>query len=228
MAAPTFVSFALSDATYVATTATKTIAPTLAVGDLVVVISLSGNAGTPVNTVPSGSGLTFTQRATLGVAGTTSRAVAFTAVASTAGAITVTITRPAAVQAWQAYLWVWRNHGGVGAIGAPTVGTTSNSATLTCSANSGLSVGSADWASVDGTSRTRRTINASTGTEDGYFRNTTDYAAYGSHYLDTGAAGSVTAGYSAPTGQQSAIIAVEVLGTNAIPPILIMQTRRAY
>jgi hypothetical protein len=54
---------------------------------------------------------------------------------------------------------------------------------------------------------------------------------YAQDYADTGAAGSVTAGYSAPTGQASAIIAVEVLGSAAaapVPPILVMPTRRAF
>jgi hypothetical protein len=129
-------------------------------------------------------------------------------------------------------VWVYRGSDGIGTIGAPTVGSTSNSVTLTTAgANSALCVGSADWNAADGTSRTRRTINSSTGAEESYYRDASRYTNYFSRYDDTGGAGSVTGGYSAPTGQQSAIIAVEVFGSAAaalLPPILIMQTRRPY
>jgi hypothetical protein len=129
-------------------------------------------------------------------------------------------------------VWVWRGSDGFGTGAAGTL-TASNLVTLTtAAANSALCVASADWNGIDGTTRTRRTINSSTGTEESYFRDSVHYATYAQDYSDTGAAGSVSAGYSAPTGQSSAIIAVEVKGAAAggpaLPAELIMQTRRAY
>jgi hypothetical protein len=98
----------------------------------------------------------------------------------------------------------------------------------TAAANSGLCVASSDWNSIDGTTRTRRTINGSTGTEELYGRDSAQYAWYAQDYADCGAAGSITAGYSAPTGQASAIIAVEIKGTagGAALPELVMQPMR--
>jgi hypothetical protein len=134
---------------------------------------------------------------------------------------------------WGVVVWVYRASGGFGTVGAPAVGTTSNLVTLTTTgANSALVVASADWAAVDGTTRTRRTVNGSTGTEEAYSRDSVHWGTYVQRYDDTGSIGSVTAGYSAPTGQATATIAVEILGSSggapAIPPILVMQTRRAY
>jgi len=126
--------------------------------------------------------------------------------------------------------WVYRGSDGFGAVGAPAVGTTNGLATFTTqAANSAVLAFSADWNAVDGTTRTRRTINASTGTEETYYRNSVEYTVYTQRYDDAGAAGSVSAGYSAPTGQKSAIIAVEIkgaaAGAAALPELVMPQMR---
>lgn len=199
------------------------------------VMSLAENAQSgAVNTAPTGGSETYTQVANLGTSVSTARAIAWTATAASTQSYSVSCVRPlGAANFWGHVVWVLRDSDGFGAVGAPTVGTTSNSATLTTTqANSGLCVASTDWNAVDGTTRTRRTINSSTGAEDLYGRDSSRYTWYAQRYTDTGSTGSVTAGYSAPTGQASAIIAVEVLGTAggapALPPYLIMQTRRPY
>ena len=230
MAAPTFVSQGSS--AFDTNTTPKTVSITTQTGDRVVVIAISANASSPVSTAPTGNSQTYTQVASLGTTSAHGRAIAWTMTETAGGTYNVSCTRPSGVNIWGFSVWVWRDSDGFGAVGAPTVNSTSNSVTLTTTgANSGLCVASCDWNAVDGTTRTRRTINGSTGTERSYYRNSAEYTAYAQDYADCGSTGSVTAGYSAPTGQASAIIAVEVKGTAggapALPPILVMQTRRA-
>lgn len=233
MAVPTRVAYVAS--AFNVNTTPKTISVTTQTGDRVVVISLaeSGNASA-VNTAPTGNGNTFNQVATLGVNNATGRAIAWTYTEISGATYNISAVRPTAnALFWGVMAWVYRDSDGFGTVGAPTVSSTSNSVTLTTAqANSALVVASSDWNAVDGTSRTRRTINGSTGTEELYGRDSAAYTWYAQRYDDTGSVGSVTAGYSAPTGQASAIIAVEVKGTAgggvSLPPSLIMQTRRAY
>jgi len=233
MAAPTFVSYGAS--AFNTSTTPKTVAISVTAGDRIVVISVaeSGNGGA-INTAPTGGSETYTQVATLGTSNLDGRAIAWTATAASTQSYSVSAVRPSgnSAQFWGCMVWVWRDSNGFGTIGAPTVNSTSNLVTLTTAqANSGLCVASADYASIDGTTRTRRTVNSSTGAEDVYGRASTNYAWYGQHYLDTGSVGSITAGYSAPAAQTTATIAVEVRGTASaatIPPSLIMQTRRPF
>jgi hypothetical protein len=230
---PTFVSFGSSAMN--TTTTPKTVSVTVQTGDLLIVKSLAaGTNGGAVNTAPTGGSLTYTQLATLGFDLNDARAIAWSASATSSTTFSVSAVQPASSSVpWGLEVWVWRDHTGVGAVGAPAVNSTSNLATFTTTGdNSAITVGSADWNAVDGTTRTRRTVNGSTGTEDLYGRDAAAYSWYGSRYADAGAAGSKSVGYSAPTGQASAIIAVEVKGTAGggapTPPILVMQTRRAY
>lgn len=236
MAAPTFVSFGAS--VFNTTTTPKTISITTTTGDRIVVMAFAESASQPTTTAPTGNSNTFTQAQSIppSSSNAVSRAIAWTATEASGATYNVSVPRPSSdgVLWWGAMVWVWRDSDGFGASAAPTAGSTSNSVPITTTqANSGLCVGSADWNAADGTSRTRRTINSSTGAEDNYFRDSSHYSTYGQHYTDCGSVGSVTGGYSAPASQASAIIAVEVKGTAggggpALPPILIMQTRRAY
>jgi hypothetical protein len=213
---PTFVSFGAS--VFNTTATPKTVSITVQVGDRVVVMSLAeSGSGGAVNTAPTGNSETYNQAATLGSATDTARAIAWTMTTTAAGTYNVSAILPSTNSVkWGVMVWVLRDSDGFGTVGAPTVGSTSNLVTLTTAgSNSGLCVGSGDWNAVDGASRTRRTINGSTGAEDLYGRDSVAYSWYGQRYTDTGGAGSVTAGYSAPTGQASAIIAVEVKGSTA-------------
>lgn len=216
MAAPTFVSYGAS--AFNTSTTPRTVAISVTAGDRIVVMSIGENAKDgATNTAPTGGGETYTQVATLGVNDTTGRAIAWTATAASTQSYSVSCVRPMVntSMVWGCMVWVLRDSDGFGAVGAPTVSSTSNSVTLTTTqANSGLCIASSDWNAVDGTTRTRRTINSSTGAEDTYFRDSARYTVYGHRYTDTGSTGSVTGGYSAPTGQASAIIAVEVKGTS--------------
>jgi len=216
MAAPTFVSYGAS--VFNTPTTPKTVSISVNAGDRIVVMSKAEGigGGSATNTAPTGGSETYSQGATLGTNSSHARAIAWTATAASTQSYSVSCVRPVTDTAlwWGCEVWVWRDSDGFGAVGAPTVNSTSNSVTLTTTqANSALCIGSSDWNSADGASRTRRTINSSTGTERTYFRDSSHYAAYGQDYADCGSIGSVTGGYSAPGSQASAIIAVEVKGT---------------
>lgn len=234
MAAPTFVTWVGS--VFNTSTTPKTLAVSVQAGDRMVVMSQAESSlSGAVTTAPTGGSETYTQIASLTSGNQTqARAIAWSVTCASTQSYSVSCVKPATgTVLWGCQCWIWRDSDGFGAVGAPTVGSTSNSVTLTTTqANSGLCIGSADWNAANGASRTARTINGSTGTEDVYGRDAAAYTWYGQHYLDAGSIGSVTGGYSAPTGQQSAIIAVEVKGTAggapALPPYLIMQTRRPY
>lgn len=215
MAAPTFVSYGATS--FNDGTSPKSVSITTQTGDRIVVIAVAESGDSATSTAPTGNSQTFSQVASLGTTNAHARAIAWTCTETSGTTYSVSVPRPSSSSSvvWGAGVWVWRASDGFGAVGAPTVGSTSNSVTLTTTqANSGLCVASSDWNAVDGTTRTRRTINSSTGTERSYFRDSSRYTVYGQDYADCGAAGSVTGGYSAPTGQASAIIAVEVKGTS--------------
>jgi hypothetical protein len=209
---PTFVSF--GNTVLNTTTEPKTVSVTVQTGDLLIVASImeSATSAGPVNTAPTGGSLTYSQLATLGTTNSHARAIAWSAPATGNATFSVSAVMPSVSTGWWGLaVWVWRSHNGTGTIGAPTVNSTSNLVTMTtAAANSALCVVSADWNAVDGTTRTRRTVNGSTGTERGYFRDSVHWGAYQQDYADTGAAGSISAGYSGPAGQATATIGIEV------------------
>src|SRR5574338_958941 len=130
MAAPTFVSSAAS--AFDTNTTPKTVSVTTQTGDRIVVISLGANAATAVNTAPTGNSNTFTERANLGTTTSHARAIAWTATEAAGATYNISAVRPAVGGIiWGVQVWVWRNSDGFGAIGAPTVNSTSNSVTLT-------------------------------------------------------------------------------------------------
>lgn len=230
MAAPTFVSYA--DSGFNSTTTPKTLGVTTQAGDRLAVVAIVENGLSSSSTAPTGNGNTFGQGAAIGTTDQVCRAIAWTCTEVAGGTYNISVPRPSSAVNlfWGAAVAVWRDSDGFGNIGAPTAGSTSNLVTFTTAqANSGLFILSGDWNSADGTTRTRRTINGSTGTERVYFRDAARYSVYGQTYADTSAVGSVSGGYSAPTGQASAIIAVEIRGTAggapALPPHLVMAQR---
>jgi len=199
------------------TTSPKTVSITVQTGDSIVVMCPDAGAlGGAVNTAPTGGSLTYTQVASLGASSSDARNIAWTATANASTTFSVSAVMPtSSATEWGCIVWVFRSAGGFGAVGAPTVNSTSNLVTFTTTgSNSAIVMSSGDWNGVDGTTRTSRTINASTGTEDLYGTDAAAYTWYGQHYADAGAAGSVSAGFSAPTAQATASIAVEILGTS--------------
>jgi hypothetical protein len=127
--------------------------------------------------------------------------------------MTVSVTKTGPTQWWGFNVLHWRDSDGVGASsktnvtnGAPSLGLT------TTTDNAAIVVLNSDWAAVDGTSRTWRSVNGSAATENTYFRDSSWYGSYVGRHPDAGTAGSKTVGLSAPGAQTYSIIAVEVKG----------------
>lgn len=197
-------------------------------GDLLIILSLGANAVSPISTTAptnTGTALTYTQRLTAPAVAHSGfgRVILWTAPSNSAQTINVTCTRPmgsAGSPFWGFQWWVIAagTHNGVGAVAGSEDTGSNTQAITTTGANSMLLGGASDWNAVDGTSRTRRTINGSTGTEHSYFRDSAQYTVYAQSYADAGAAGSKTFGYSAPVGQLTALAVIEILAAAAAAP----------
>jgi len=97
-------------------------------------MSLAASTATAaVNTAPTGNSETYTQVATLGSNNTTARAIAWEMTAASSATFNVSAVLPVTDTSilWGVMVWVYRASDGFGTVGAPTVGSTSNSVTLT-------------------------------------------------------------------------------------------------
>lgn len=231
---PTRVTFVTPAVGYQSTASPKT-TPTFDVvnGDLLVVIGHTADFNDTMSTPTSTGTVTWTLQQSVVVSAYCNLYCWTGAVTATATGITVSSTHTGSgTNVWSFGVSVWRNHGGVGTSTKTNVSSGAPSLAITCSANSAVVCGCDDWTATDGASRTWRTVNGAAMTESTYSTNVgVSYTVYASYTLDVGAAGSQTVGLTAPAAQKYSIVAVEVLGTGtapAIPPILIMQTRRAY
>ena len=219
---PQFVSYGETVWNSVATP--KSVSVTTQTGDRIVVLIAveNGNQATTTPSAPSGNGNTFTKQAqypttSLNADGMT---VIWTATEVAGATYSLSIPRPTGASSmWGAGVSVWRASDGFGAVAQLTADASNSIAITTQADNSAICAVHSDWNAVDGTTRTRRTINGSTGTERTYFRDSATYTVYVQDYADAGAAGSKTAGYSAPTGQAAISAAIEIKGTaGAAPP----------
>jgi hypothetical protein len=189
-------------------------------GDLIVVMGSICNAYTYVAGNPSASGgsVTWTPRAQAGATGTNnSGAWLWTGAVGASATITVTLTRPTATNDfWGFSATVWRNHGGVGAVfnGNNATGSGAPSVAATCSANSAVQCQVNDWNAVT-TARTWRTINGSAESESTYVAVAGQHTVYGGYRADTGSAGSITQGLTAPSNLRWVLVGVEILGTTS-------------
>lgn len=214
MPAPTFV--AEYETLWTGTTTPKTASVTTAVGDVLVVVAMLENHLGTLSTPTGGTGLTWTLRQEVAASPSSDwcGVYVWTATATTAETFTLSIARGGTAVVWGFNCLRFSGSDGIGAssktntTGAPSLGLT------TTGANSAIVVANADWAALDGTSRTWRTVNGSVGNENTYFRSSTTYGVYANRHMDAGAAGANTVGLSAPTGQSYSIAAVEVLGTS--------------
>ena len=187
-------------------------------GDLLIVVGTAEDSTAVSFAGPSASGVTWTARgpAVANTAGH-SAAYAYSGAVTGSGDLSVTVTLDSPSNAmWGFGVFLFRNHGGVGS-SASTTGTGAPSLALTTTgANSSVVVLSADWNAIDGSSRVWRPGLS----ESDYFFASGRYTAYVGRASDTLAAGAKTEGLTSPTGQQYAIIAVEVLGsTGASVPV---------
>lgn len=232
MAAPTYLNE--FETAWNATTTPKTTASiTTQVGDVLVAVGVSEQAGVVLNTpTNTGTAETWTLRQSVAVTDYCWTGV-WTAVAANAQSMTVSFSRPTSPTGlFGGNVLHWRGSDGVGvsaktnvASGAPSLST----GTLT-SANSALVVAVGDWSATDGTTRTWRSVEGVAASENTYFRDSSAYTVYAGRHLDTGSTTAAeTVGLSAPSGQKYAIVVVEVRGTAggapAVPPYLVMTQR---
>lgn len=175
------------------------------------------------------TGLTFTSRVNVGTALSSTRTAIYTAVGG-GSAVTVTAAFAGNGDARALIVEVWTSaqlaatpatHSVVAGSGAPTDTIT------TAAAGSVVTWVDGDWAAIDGTTRTLR----SSAVETAYHRVSGLHTVY-TAYQAAASAGSQTYGVSLPAGQSYNLAAIEIQdsggGAPAVPPMLIMQTRRAY
>ncbi len=192
-------------------------------GDIIIVLASLENGGSQTAVTPSASGgsVTWTQQARVPAASNASTSAAWCwtgVVGATATGITVTLNRPSSDTTlwWGMSATVYTAHGGVGVAFSGTNGTGADSApsaSATCSANSAVVCQVNDW-QARSTARTWRTINGAAETETVYFTNATHHTVYGGYRADTGAAGSITQGLTAPSNQRWVLAGVEILGVS--------------
>ena len=214
MAAPTLVQ-TVGNVTVDLTTP-KTASLTVQAGDLIVVKVASGGPKTTLN-APTGGGLTFQLQQS--IVGVTNQANAYvwTSQSPSSQTFTLSIALPAGGggAAWSFEAKVWRNHNGVGT-SAKRYGTATAGLSVTTTApDSVIEVLNADWAGVNGSTRTWLT-GAGALTETSYQRNANWDAFYGGHHADVTAVGTYTVGLSAPSGQHPSTIALEVLAAPVV------------
>lgn len=189
---------------------------TTAVGDVLVCVGTSEDASTTLATPTGGTGLTWSPRQSV-VVSSYCTAYVWTATATTAETFTMSIT---ATGGGVIGFGVRRYSGSDGYDSSSKTNVSSGAPSLaltTLSDNCTIIIISSDWAAVDGTSRTWRTVNSITptagnGGELNYFRNASIYATYSASWSDVGLAGSKTVGLSAPSGQKYSIVAVAIKG----------------
>lgn len=221
MAAPTLLGEYDSGATNTGTATLTVPSITVAVGDLLVAWCSSVNPNwTPATTLSGGSGFTWTlQNSQIWASHSNGRI--WTAVATAAQTFTLTSTWSGSAtgvgQSNMMDVWRWAPGSTVGAVTSLGGAGSAPSMSITTTAdNSAICVGNADDIGVNGTTRTWRTTSGAF-TETYY--NPQSSGAYGLFYAgyhaDAGTAGVKTVGMTAPTGQSSAMTALEVVGASA-------------
>lgn len=211
---PTFVSYTAS--TFVGTTTPKTVAPTVAVKDRIVVfVAVENEVGT---VVVSGGSLTYTLMNSF--IGTGWCAVqAYSATATATGTLTITGTATGVVNSWGMAAYVFRNSDGFGPGGINTedTGVEPALAFATIGSNSAVANMILDWDAAATTGKTWRTVNSITPTVGNSLEKTATQevahmSVYSAYWDDTGPSATNTYGMTAPL-QKPLQIAVEVLGS---------------
>jgi hypothetical protein len=186
------------------------------VGDVLVVKGAAEDGIYTLNTPTGGTGLIWTLQQSY-TAANDAAVFVWTAIASAINTgATLSVTR--SNNCWAGIgMTRYSGSGGIGLSNKAQSVTGTPSVAVTCSDNSALEFLVGDWVAVDGTTRTWLTINSITptvgnGFELGYDRDASFGSSYRARWNDVGAAGSKTAGLSAPSGMQWSAIAIEILG----------------
>lgn len=212
------------------TTSPETSSVTVAAGDVLAIFGVVEDSGTGLAT-PTGGGLTYALQQSITIANNTA-VYLWTAVSAGGQTFTLSVSETGDGTHWWGFNGLrFSGSAGVGnsaknnANGAPSLSITPSAA------NSALVVVNGDWNAVDGASRTPRSIGTGSFTEQTYFRDASHYTVYGGFYTDSGSVAAKTVGWSAPSGQKYAVMAVEILGSSgaptSLPPLRSAWARRA-
>lgn len=223
MTAPTIVSTGvITGSTSWGTDKPKTASIAMNANDFLVVIGIGGDyggAGDDFST-PTGGSITYTLRQQTQLT-LNSFPWGWTGQSGSTQTVTLSLTVPTNSPRYGAVWAVVRGSGGYdNSAKANGTGGASISVTTTTD-NCAIIMGVGDWDATDGTVRTYRTINLITPIGGGageiaYDRTVGEYTAYGAVWSDAGAAGSKTAGFSAPTaGVKYAGVVVAMKGASA-------------
>ena len=223
MAAPTFVAQYATE--FNTTTSPKTAMSAVAItsGDVLVAVGVKEN-DLYYMAVAENGGASFIAKQSIDLSYYTEVA-AYTYIAPSSETITVTFTSNASYR-FGGNVIRFSGASGIGASSKANAYSGSPSVSITTTqANSAIVVIVGDWNARSGTQTF--TSNGGAGNPTlltGYPGDNTYYGVAIAYYPDAGTAGAKTVGMSAPTGQQWAIIAVEVKGTagatGSLPPRL--------
>jgi hypothetical protein len=218
--APTFVARYGPAVLQTSTTLNQSV--TVANGDLLVCI-VGGESGGITATAPTGgTGLTWTQRVNQpgNASPNSANMQIWTAPVTSAqtSTLTVTVANGGTFGQWTAEFQRWSGVSAVGAVASAAAVTTGTQAITTTAGNSAIAWGSTDWNAIDGTTRAYSTATAGTNTETTYRFSSGRATFYAGYYADSGAAGAKTVGATTPSGQKSAIGAVELKGPSVTLP----------
>jgi hypothetical protein len=212
---PALISY--TEVAYTTTTATLTSASVAwQTGDLIVVIALAENAETLG--VPAATGLTFTSQK-LNTAAGTCASRGSTAVAASSSSATIAVGNPVGATRAGFGVWVWRGSDGVGN-SAEQHTTTRTVAMVPNDTHSAFCWSVGDFAA--GVTTSVALTPAATNTQESA-QQASHYTVYSGNLNDQASAGSTNFGTSGGTVTgPSSIVVIEALGTDPVPPPLVM------
>jgi hypothetical protein len=179
-------------------------------GSVVVAKVTCGDANT---TAATPTGLTFTSRANVGTSGASARSAIFTAAgAGAAVTVSATFSGTGANHHLSVEVWTASQLATTPAVHTIVAGAGAPSDTLTTvAANSVVTWVNADWAAVNGTTRTYRSSAVET-----IYHFVTGLDTVYCAYQAAAAAGSQTYGLTAPVGQTFTMAAIEIQDSGAV------------
>lgn len=208
------MAFVASYAPGAVNTGTLTASVTVAAGDVLVYAAWTGQ-GTAVPAAPTGGGLTFTQQVSGNSTNITGDAEAaiFTATSASSQTFTLTGTLTGTGAATNAWLFQVLRFSGVtvGSSFGTAASTTGTLGITTTNANAALALVVTDFNAVAPGTPTYSTATAGAFTSIYAAASGAAWTAYVGYHASDGTAGAKTIGVTAPTGQKSAIAAVELV-----------------
>lgn len=215
MPAPTFVA-EYEVSSWTTNAASKSVNVTTAIGDRILWLCVTRDAGTSISTLAPGSGMTWSYPVFVLTASNCGLYIGTaTAMANETFSCTATATSGGTLSQWGFNVLRFSGSNGFGnsaantppATGVPSIGITNSQP------NSAIVTVIGDYVGANGDTTRAWLTNAGSFTEQTYMRQSLAYAVYAGFHPNAGPASTYSVGLSAPSGQQYTIGAVEVLGT---------------